>query len=78
MKPITTSFMVLAGGLISFSMGCEKKEKVIDIKAPGVEIEVNKTKDGIEVETERRRGSGVEIDVNKQGGSDVNVDIKKR
>lgn len=50
--------------------GCERKEKIVDIKAPGVDIEVNKTKRGIEVETDRDKtvdieAPGVDIEVRK-------------
>jgi hypothetical protein len=80
---------IVATGCVCFAAGCEKKERVLDIKAPGIEVEVNKTKDGIEVETERKRGSGVDIEVNKtnrgvqieserNGDSNVNIEIKKR
>jgi hypothetical protein len=41
----------LTGPLI----GCERKEKVLDIKAPGVDVEVNKTDRGIEVESKTKR-----------------------
>ena len=48
--------------------GCERKEKVIDIKAPGVDIEVNKTKRGVEVEADR------DVDIKAPG---VDVEVKK-
>lgn len=33
-------------GLMGACTGCEQKEKVLDIKAPGIDVEVNKTSDG--------------------------------
>jgi hypothetical protein len=60
-------------GLACLATGCEKKERVVDIKTPGVEVEVNKTRNGIEVETERKRGHDVGIEV---PGADV--EIKRR
>lgn len=43
--------------------GCEKKEKVLDIKAPGVDIEVNKTSSGTgEVEIDSKGQKKIEID----------------
>lgn len=43
--------------------GCEKKEKVLDIKAPGVDIEVNKTSSGTrEVEINSNDKKKIEID----------------
>jgi hypothetical protein len=50
--------------------GCERKERVLDIEAPGVDIEVNKTKRGFEVESGRDKAvdietPGVDIEVRR-------------
>lgn len=53
---------------LSFSLaGCERKEKIVDIEAPGVDIEVNKTRRGVEVE------SGRDVDIKAPG---VDIEIK--
>lgn len=35
--------------------GCQREEKVLDIEAPGVDIEVKKTGDGPDIEVETRK-----------------------
>lgn len=58
--------MVVIGlGLATTICGCERKEKVLDIKAPGVDIEVNKTSSGGEVEINSNDPKKLEIDVKK-------------
>lgn len=66
--------LLLAGGLACLSVGCEKKERIIDIKSPGVDVEVNKTKDGIEIEARKKndkvldiKAPGVDVEVRKSG-----------
>lgn len=56
-------WITLAICIGSLALGCERKERVIDIKTPGVNIEINKTKDGIEVETKRPTDKVIDIDV---------------
>lgn len=52
-------------GLIGAGAGCEQKEKVLDIKTPGVDIEVNKTSDGgREVKINPGTRDKVKIDTN--------------
>lgn len=45
----------VAIGFLTACGGCEQKEKVLDIKAPGVDVEVNKTtsptSEGLEIKT---------------------------
>lgn len=36
-------------------IGCEQKKKVLDIKAPGVDLEINKTEQGVEIESKTKR-----------------------
>lgn len=53
-------------GLIAAIEGCEQKEKVLDIKAPGFDIEVNKTTTGKrEVEIKSNRKETIEIETSK-------------
>ncbi|MBC7816258.1 MAG: hypothetical protein IAG10_05135 [Planctomycetaceae bacterium] len=61
-----------AVGAACLSSGCEKKERVLEIKTPGLEIEVDKTKDGIEIETSRKRDKVVDIEV-----PGAEIEIKK-
>jgi len=56
--------LCIAWGVIMLASGCEKKEKVLEIQTPGVNLEVNKTTSptgdkGIEVKSHSNR---VEID----------------
>lgn len=57
---------VMAGSLASLALGCEQpKEKVLDIKAPGVSVEVERSEDGagVTVETPDSNEDGkLEID----------------
>lgn len=45
----------LLSALLLIPAGCEHKEKVLDIKAPGVRIEVDKTSSGKEVHVMRKK-----------------------
>jgi hypothetical protein len=74
MRLLRTCLLLAAGGLGCLSVGCEKKERIIDIEAPGVDIEVNKTKEGIEIETGKKKDKvldieapGVDVEVRKSG-----------
>ena len=75
MRSLLTCLLLAAGGLACLSAGCEKKkERIIDIKAPGVDVEVNKTKDGIEIEAGKKKDKvldieapGVDVEVRKSG-----------
>ena len=42
--------------------GCERKEKVLDIEAPGVDIEVHRSKDKLEIETNGKKDNVVDIE----------------
>ena len=66
--------LLAVAGLVPFSAGCEKKKKIIDIEAPGVDVEVNKTKDGIEIEAGKKNkkvldieAPGIDLEVRKSG-----------
>ncbi len=58
-------------GMIAASGGCEQKEKVLDIKGPGIDLEVNKTTSGdheIEIKSDRKDRSErrkIEIETTK-------------
>lgn len=41
--------------LVLMLVGCEKKEKVLDIETPGLKIEIEKSDSGIEIEAKRTR-----------------------
>ena len=57
---------VMAGSLASLALGCEQpKEKVLDIKAPGVSVEVERSEEGAGVKVETPDADGdakLEID----------------
>lgn len=58
--------VIIGLGLGACIGGCEKKEKVLDIKGPGIDIEVNKTSSGTsEVEINSNDHKKLEIDVKK-------------
>ena len=43
--------VLMAGGLVCVGVGCEEpKEKVLDVEAPGFNLEVERSKTGTEVE----------------------------
>src|SRR5882672_5599955 len=76
MRSLLTCLLLAAGGLACLSAGCEKKkERIIDIKAPGVDVEGNKTKDGIEIEAGNKdkvldiEAPGVDVEVRKRDRS---------
>lgn len=49
--------------LLTAAVGCEHKEKVLDIKGPGIDIEVNKTTSGKhEVEIQKSDKSKIQIE----------------
>lgn len=53
-------------GLMLLSSGCEQKEKVLDIKGPGIDVEVNKTGTG-----------NREIEIKSNGNQKIEIDSKK-
>ncbi|MGQ0636811.1 MAG: hypothetical protein ACT4QC_19555 [Planctomycetaceae bacterium] len=67
-----TALNVMVCALLSLSGGCERKEKILDIKAPGIDIEVERSSKGIDgtIKTEPRertriRAPGTEIDAER-------------
>ncbi|HUG19977.1 MAG TPA: hypothetical protein VMM56_13420 [Planctomycetaceae bacterium] len=45
---------VVCAGLTFVSIGCEKQEeKILDVKAPGVDVEVKKSEDGVNIDFEK-------------------------
>ena len=56
-KPGITSGLLVAVSVVAFALtGCERKERVIDIKTPGADVKVDRNIDtgGVEVKTERK------------------------
>ena len=56
-KPGFTSGLLVAVSVVAFAfIGCERKERVIDIKTPGADVKVDRNIDtgGVEVKTERK------------------------
>ena len=65
-KFISALGLMTLAGLLTAVIGCEKKEKVMEIQTPGLNLEVNKTtsptgEKGVEVKS--NRGDKIEIDV---------------
>jgi hypothetical protein len=55
-RDLTTASLV-AISLMSLALsGCERKERVIDVKTPGVDVQVDRNVDtgGVEVNTDRK------------------------
>ncbi len=53
-------------GLVLAGAGCEKKEKVLEIKTPGFDLEVNKT------------GSGASnVEIKSDGKDKIEIDTQK-
>lgn len=72
---------LLAGSAALFLSGCEEpKQKVLDVQAPGVSIEVERSKTGgsLNVET-GKEGSGTKLDVDADAkdGASVKVEPKE-
>lgn len=78
--------MVASVGLVFF--GCERKEKVLDVKTPNKRIEIERSKDtgrvDVSVESPRRKGievetpdTKVEVKRPEEGGA-PNVDVRTR
>ena len=56
-KPSFTSALLVAVSVVAFAVtGCERKERVIDIKTPGADVKVDRNIDtgDVEVKTERK------------------------
>jgi hypothetical protein len=54
---LTRGFVVVAVGVAAFSLaGCERKERIIDVKTPAVDVKVDRNVDNgnVEVKTERK------------------------
>ncbi|HTN00497.1 hypothetical protein [Planctellipticum variicoloris] len=72
---------LLAGSTVLSLSGCEEpKQKVLDIKAPGVDIEVERSKSGSDTKIEtgdESSGTKLEIDSNAKDGSSVKVEPKE-
>jgi hypothetical protein len=52
-----SSFVAIATCAVAFALtGCERKERVIDVKTPAVDVKVDRNVDtgGVEVKTERK------------------------
>ncbi|HTN75853.1 MAG TPA: hypothetical protein VL096_11425 [Pirellulaceae bacterium] len=58
MRHITraASFLLLSASALCFTTGCERKEKIIDIKTPNGSIEVERSKDTgrVDVDVDRK------------------------
>lgn len=64
LKPRGSIFLIVSIAVIAVIGGCEKKEKVMEIKTPGFNLEVNKTTSptgdqGVEIKSQ---GDKIEID----------------
>jgi hypothetical protein len=56
-KPSFTNALIISASVAAFALaGCERKERVIDIKTPGADVKVDRNIDtgGVEVKTERK------------------------
>jgi hypothetical protein len=55
-RRLAAGLMVAAASLSVFGItGCQRKEKVVDIKAPGVDVEVERNVDTGEVEVDANK-----------------------
>lgn len=76
---------LLSGAGLIAAAGCEEpKRKVLDIKAPGVDIEVDKSRSGADVHIDNNAGQSgtrVEVDTPPAGsspaGPKVEVDTRR-
>ena len=63
--------MLLAAATL-FSLGCENKEKVLDIETPGGQVEVERDRDtgAVDVDAVKKEDSVIDIDT---PGADVEI-----
>ena len=63
---------VLLGAAMLFSLGCENKEKVLEVETPNRTLEVERDRDtgDVDVEVDRKDDKAVDISA---GGVDVEV-----
>jgi hypothetical protein len=68
-RGVRTTLTTLTVGGLGFLIavtGCEHKEKVLDIKGPGIDVEVNKTTGGKrEIEINSNKKQTIEIETTK-------------
>ncbi len=72
--------LVLVGSFAGLVAGCEKpREKVLDIKAPGVNIEVERSLDGTETEIKTGNPStGTSINIDRDPADrSIDVDVER-
>jgi hypothetical protein len=72
---------LLAGSAMLSISGCEEpKQKVLDIKAPGVNIEVDRSKSGGELNVEtgdKDSGTKLKVEADAKDGQSVKVEPKE-
>lgn len=71
---------LLAGGAMASMLGCEQQpKKVLDVKAPGFSLEVEKSSTdsgtGVKIDT-GTDGSGTTIDLQRDPAQGTTVDVK--
>lgn len=60
-------------------MGCAEKEKVLEVDAPGFNLDVEKEKDGsgVTIDTDNEKsGTTIDIDSTRRDGDGVEVDVR--
>jgi len=71
MKPLAKTTLSLL--TICLALGCEQKEKVLDIETPNGGVEIEKSGDGVEIDINSKDGPGdsINIDINGDEGNDT-------
>ena len=63
-----TAFLCVAFGAAVWGVGCEKKEKILDVETPGGGIEINRTGEDLDIEIKNDEESKkIRIDIEENG-----------
>ncbi len=68
------------GVAVALSTGCARKEKVLDVEAPGFNLEVERSTDGREITIDSNgpnSGTVIDVDATRRDGDGVGVDVNR-
>jgi hypothetical protein len=68
---------ILLGLAMLFSLGCENKEKILDVETPSGQVEVERNRDTGAVDIQATEKEDQVLDVDTPGGADVEVNRDK-
>jgi hypothetical protein len=82
MRPFPRRLALLCsvGVAAALSLGCARKEKVLDVEAPGFNLEVERSTDGREITIDSDgpdSGTTIDVDATRKDGDGVDVDVNR-